>query len=213
LAGDPHRQQAVLSAGVPLANATAAMVLVHGRGASAMDILTLANEFGEDNLAYLAPQAAHNSWYPERFLVPSIQNEPWLTSALQSVERAVNQAPGSGIPAEKVILLGFSQGACLALEYAARNARRYGAIIGLSGGLIGADNEPRDPAGNLQGTPVFLGCSDVDFHIPVHRVHHAARILTDLGGQVETRLYPGMGHAVNEDEIQVVMGLIQAVLG
>lgn len=206
----PHQGQPVLAAGAPLSKAAAAMVMVHGRGANAPDILGLAAEFGRPDWAYLAPQAAQSSWYPDRFLAATRQNEPWLSSALAAVGAAVQNA---GLPPERLVLLGFSQGACLALEYAARNGQRYGGLAGLSGGLIGADGEPRQDAGDLTGTPVFLGCSDADFHIPRARVVETGRLLTERGAQVTVRLYPNMGHTINGDEIETVKEMMAAVAG
>jgi predicted esterase len=194
----------VLAAGEPLERALAAMVLVHGRGATARDILTLAADLDQPGFAYLAPQAAGNTWYPYSFLTPIERNEPYLSSALETLDQLLVHIAAAGIPAERTILLGFSQGACLATEFAARNARRYGGLAGLSGGLIGPDGTPRDYPGALDGTPVFLGCSDVDPHIPAARVQHSAEVLGRLGGDVTARLYPGMGHTVNEDEIESV---------
>lgn len=202
----PHSGQPVRQLGVPLEQASAAMVLVHGRGASAADILTIAQELMAPGWTYLAPEAAGGTWYPERFMAPIEVNEPWLSSALEFVGGVISTA-GRSVPEERIILLGFSQGACLTLEYAARNARRYAALIGLSGGLIGPDTGPRDYAGSLDGTPVFLGCSDVDPHIPKDRVDHAAQVLEALGGQVTTRIYPRMGHTVNPDEVDFVRAL------
>jgi len=188
------------------------MLMVHGRGASAEDILSLAEQFHQDGLAYLAPQAAGNTWYPNRFLVPLAENEPWLSSALGFVGDVVAEIVKAGIPAERVILLGFSQGACLALEYATRNAQRYGGIVGLSGALIGPDDAPRDDQGSLAGTPVFLGCSDLDFHVPKERVDQTAEILRKLGGEVTERLYPNLDHSVNQDEIDFVRGMMQSLI-
>lgn len=194
--------------GLPLEKAQAAMILVHGRGASARDILSLAEEFEESGFTFLAPQAYQNTWYPHRFNVPTAANEPWLSSALRTIENTIGQIKQSGIAEEKIILLGFSQGACLVLEYAARYARRFGGVIGLSGGLIGADDEPRQDRGNLAGTPVFLGCSTDDFHIPEYRVRQSAKILAQRGAQVETRFYPDLGHSINQDEIALVQQLM-----
>ncbi len=206
-----HQDQPILTAGEPLTRAPAAMVLLHGRGASAEDILTLAAELDQPGFAYLAPQAANGTWYPNRFLAPLESNEPWLSSALNVVANALAQIAAAGIPSERTLLLGFSQGACLALEFAARNARRYGGIVGLTGGLIGPDNLPRAYAGSLAGTPVFLGCSDVDFHIPKERVELTAQVLTRLGGDVTTRFYPNMGHTVNQDEMNFVREMMQTL--
>lgn len=205
---DPHAGQPVLTAGAPPAQARAAVLLVHGRGASAEDILTLAGEFNQPGVAYWAPQAAHNTWYPNRFMEPLASNEPWLSAALGRVGAVLGQIAAEGIPPERTVLLGFSQGACLATEYAARHARRYGGVVGYSGGLIGPDGTPRDYAGSLAETPVFLGCSDVDPHIPAARVTHSAEVLERLGGAVTLRLYKNMAHTVNQDEVRWVSGLL-----
>jgi predicted esterase len=207
----PHQGQPVLTAGEPLERALAAMVLVHGRGATAQDILTLAADLDQPGFAYLAPQAANNTWYPYSFLAPIERNQPYLSSALATVGQVLAHVAAAGIPAERTILLGFSQGACLATEFAARNARRYGGLVGLSGGLIGPDGTPRDYPGTLDGTPVFLGCSDTDPHIPAARVEHSAEVLRELGGAVTARLYPRMGHTVNEDEIEFVRQLMASL--
>ncbi len=206
---DPHAGMPVLTAGARPEAAQGAMVLVHGRGASAEDILALAREFRRDDFAYWAPQAAGNTWYPNRFMEPLETNEPWLTAALAKVGAVLAEVGAAGIPPERTVLLGFSQGACLALEYAARHARRYGALVGLSGGLIGPDGTPRDYAGSLAGTPVFLGCSDVDPHIPKERVAHSAAVLEGLGGAVTMRLYRNLLHTVNGDEVRFVQGLLE----
>lgn len=208
----PHRGQPMLTAGVPLASAQAAMVMMHGRGATAEDILTLAAELNQPGFAYLAPQAAANAWYPNRFMEPTASNEPWLSSAFSVLAHMLAEVSRAGIPAERTILLGFSQGACLMLEYTARNTRRYGGIVGLSGGLIGPDDTPREYPGSLAGTPVFLGCSDIDLHIPKARVELTADVLERLGGQVTMRLYRDMGHTVNLDEIAFVQGMMKSLL-
>ncbi len=209
---DPHAGQPVLSLGAPLSSAKAAMIMVHGRGASAGDILGLAPGLQAPSVVFLAPQAAGHTWYPNRFLSPIETNEPWLSSALAVLAGIESRVIEAGIPLESVFFLGFSQGACLILEYAARNARRYGGIIGLSGGIIGPDETPRDYAGSLQGTPVFLGCSDVDPHIPKARVLLSEQVLTRLGGSVTARLYPNRGHTINAEEIETVRTMIQTVL-
>ncbi|MEN9936931.1 MAG: hypothetical protein RLZZ387_3510 [Chloroflexota bacterium] len=205
----PHQGQPLLRRGAHLEQARAAMIMVHGRGASAADILTLADELAHPAFGYLAPQAAGGTWYPNRFIAPLASNEPHLSSALQAVADALAQVEAAGIPPERTVLLGSSQGACLALEFAARNARRYGGVVALSGGLIGPDGTPRDYPGALDGTPVFLGCSDVDFHIPVGRVHEAAEVMGRMGGLVDERIYPGMGHTINMDEV----GAVRAIMG
>jgi predicted esterase len=208
----PHQGQPVLAAGEPLASAKAAMIMVHGRGASAEDILGLAAEVDQSGFAYLAPQAARSTWYPNSFLEPLASNEPGLSSGLAVIASLLAQLTAAGIGPERTILLGFSQGACLALEFAARNAQRYGGVAGLSGGLIGPDSTPRDYPGSLDGTPTFLGCSDKDFHIPKQRVESSAAVLQQMGGKVTARLYPNMGHTVNQDELHFVQGMMEALL-
>jgi predicted esterase len=187
------------------------MIMVHGRGASAEDILSLTTELKQPGFAYFAPQAAGYTWYPYSFLAPLASNEPGLSSGLAVIASLLERLAEAGIGAERTMLLGFSQGACLALEYAARNARRYGGVAGLSGGLIGPDGTPRDYAGSLAGTPVFLGCSDVDPHIPKERVEESAEVLRRLGGDVTARLYPQMEHTVNLNELRFVQGMMAAL--
>ena len=201
---DPHIGQPVLARGPDPAQARLAVILVHGRGDSAAGILGLADEFDLPDVAWLAPQAGRNTWYPYSFLAPIEQNEPGLSAALRVVGGLVETLGTQGVQPGRVVLMGFSQGACLAQEFAARHARRYHAIVGLSGGLIGPLGTPRDYPGSFEGTPVFLGCSDIDPHIPVERVHESAEVLTRMGALVDTRIYPGMGHTVNADEVKAV---------
>ena len=207
----PHQGQPVLTAGEPLASARAAMILVHGRGASAADILMLAGELAQPGFAYLAPEAANHTWYPNSFLAPLASNEPGLSSGLAVIASLLAQVERAGIPAERTVIAGFSQGACLSLEFVARNARRYGGVIALSGGLIGPDGPPRDYPGSLARTPVFLGCSDIDPHIPRERVLLSAEVLKSLGGQVTARLYPRMGHTINRDELLMARTIVAGV--
>jgi predicted esterase len=188
------------------------MVMLHGRGATAESILTLASSLGAPDFSYLAPQAGGNSWWPQSFLAPIENNEPGISSAMQAVEDVLAVVVSGGIPPERTVLLGFSQGACLAAEFAARHARRYGGVASLSGGLIGPDGTPRVYPGSLDGTPVFLGCSDIDSHIPADRVRLSAGVLRELGGEVTMRLYPGMGHTINEDEIASVQRMLEAAV-
>lgn len=202
----------IASAGAPLSRAKAAMILLHGRGATAEGMLDLADVFAQPDVAYLAPQAPGRTWYPYSFLAPIDRNEPHLSRALAQVGELVSELGRQGFGPEKLILLGFSQGGCLALEYAARNAQHYGAVIGLSAGLIGPDGTPRAYGGSLAGTRVFLGCSDVDAHIPVGRVHESAHVLSALGGEVIERIYPGMGHTINDDEIAQVRTALSGIL-
>jgi predicted esterase len=200
-----------MSAGKPLHEAQTAMILVHGRGATAASILELAEHLPHPEMAYLAPQANGNTWYPYSFLNPIPQNEPGLSSALQVLADLVAQVEAAGIPSERLILAGFSQGACLASEFVARNARRYGGLLAFSGGLIGPPGTPRDYPGSLNGTPIFLGCSDVDFHIPKERVQESAEIFTRLGATVTMRLYPGMDHTIIQDEIVEAQKIVARV--
>ena len=206
-----HQNQSIITTGAPLTQARAALIMIHGRGATAESILALASEFDVEDVAYLAPQAANHTWYPYRFIEPIERNEPWLSSALHVIDDLIARVMAAGIPAERIVLLGFSQGACLTLEYAARHARRYGGIVGWSGGLIGPQGMPRNDAGSFHGTPIFIGCSDVDFHIPLDRVHEAAQVLRQLGGAVTERIYPGLDHTINQDELDFVNGLLQEV--
>jgi phospholipase/carboxylesterase len=187
------------------------MIMVHGRGESAQGILDLAPALHVPGVAYVAPQATHNTWYPNSFMAPMESNQPWLDSALATLGAVVEQVVATGVPHERIVLLGFSQGACLTSEFAARNARRYGGLAGLSGGLIGPPGTPRAYGGSLENTPVFLGCSDVDPHIPVERVHETSEVLTALGAQVDERIYPGFGHTVNQDEADAVRAMLTAV--
>lgn len=211
-ATSPHQGQNVHATGKPLNEAKAAMILVHGRGATAVSILELADHLHHPDFAYLAPQAEGNVWYPYSFLAPMAQNEPGLSSGLQAISDLVSQVEASGIPAERIILAGFSQGACLASEYVARNARRYGGLLAFSGGVIGPPGTPREYTGSLDGTPVFLGCSDVDFHIPLERVEETAVVFTNLGATVNKQIYPGMDHTIVQDEIEHAKKIVQNVI-
>jgi predicted esterase len=207
---NPHKGQAVLRGGALLAAARTALILIHGRGASAEDIYPLGEEVaaGVPGVALVAPQAAGNAWYPQRFLAPLAQNEPYLGSALGVVAGLVDEIARAGVAAERIVLVGFSQGACLSLEFAARNPRRYGGVAGLSGALIGPPGSPRAPVGSLDGTPVYLGCSDRDAHIPLASVEESAGILAKLGARVTKSISPGMGHTVNAEELAAVRGIV-----
>jgi predicted esterase len=210
---DPHRGQPVLAAGAPLAGAKAAMIMIHGRGANAADILGLAGPIGREDIACLAPEAAGHAWYPQRFIAPVAMNQPYLASALAAIGRLVAACGESGIPPERVALLGFSQGACLSLEFAARHPRRYGAVFALTGGLIGEKIDALDYTGSLAGTPVFIGSGDADPHIPLARVHESTAIMRGLGAEVTERIYPGLPHTVIPDEIALVRRMLDAMMG
>jgi predicted esterase len=209
---DPHRGQPVLDAGAPLGDAVGAVIMVHGRGADAADIIGLADAINRPKLAYLAPDAAGHVWYPRPFTAPQAANQPYLGSALSLIDRILADLADDGIPAERVVLLGFSQGACLSLEYAARNPRRYGGVVALSGGLIGDAIVPASYTGSLAGTPVFLGCSDVDQFIPLARVQESTAAMKHLGGDVTERIYRGAAHTIVQDEIENVQRVLDRMV-
>jgi predicted esterase len=206
---DPHAEQPVLHEGAAIGSARLVAILVHGRGATAHDIIGLAHEFRRTDVAWLAPQAAGRTWYPYSFLSPIAQNEPGITSGLRVIAGLIEEAGRQGVAADRVALMGFSQGACLALEFAARHAARYKAIAGFSGGLIGPPGTPRNYPGAFDGTPVFLGCSDVDAHVPVERVHESADVFRRMGASVDERIYPRMGHTIVPDEIEAVAAMLK----
>jgi len=207
----PHADARIETAGVPVEDASVAVVMTHGRGAMARGMLQFAEEFDREDVAYLAPQADRRTWYPNPFTSELASNEPHLSSALATVERVIQHAADAGVPRERTVLLGFSQGACLASEFVARNATRYGGLLAFSGGLIGPEGTPRDYGGDLEGTPVYLGCSDSDPHIPIERIHETDRVLSDLGGDVTTQEFPDAGHGVFPDEIEAARELIDGV--
>ena len=188
------------------------MILVHGRGASAENILGLTRELTVPGFAFLAPQAAGHTWYPFSFLMPVERNEPYLSSALALLDTLVERVSEQGIPPERQILLGFSQGACLSTEFLARRGSRLGGVIGFSGGLIGPEGTPREYAGSLDGTAVFLGSSDPDPHIPVERVRETDSVLRAMNAEVTTRIYPGLGHTINQEEVEQARRVMEGVL-
>jgi len=198
---DPHRDQSVLERGHALDGASGAVILLHGRGASADDILGVADEFALSGIAYLAPEAAGHVWYPYSFLAPLEQNQPWLDSALRKVGGVVERAVASGLPRNRIAIAGFSQGACLASEFVARNPAAHGGLIAFTGGLIGPPGTKFNYSGSLPGTEVFLGSGDPDVHVPWERVAETSAVLTTLGANVTLRRYPGMPHTINRDEI------------
>ncbi|GAB3912503.1 dienelactone hydrolase family protein [Larkinella knui] len=204
-----HDPNNFVTAGKPLEKAAKVMVMIHGRGAPARDILSLSNHIEDKEFAFIAPQASQSTWYPYSFLSPMEQNEPYLSSALQVLTsiRARLQSDYNFKPPQ-IFWLGFSQGACLALEFVARHAMPYGGVFGLSGGLIGPPGTPRLYEGDLEETPVFLGCSDIDSHIPKERVIESEGVFRSMGAQVTMKLYPNFAHSVNEDELKIVNQLI-----
>jgi predicted esterase len=207
---DPHAGSTVLRFGSAIESASAVVIAIHGRGASPQDILSLAQRLNRPEVAFLAPAAAGNSWYPHSFLTEIAQNEPYLTSALRRVGSLVDELEERGVPHERIVFLGFSQGACLSAEFVVRHARRWGGVVVLSGGLIGPPGTTWNRAGTLEDTPVFVGCSDVDAHIPRQRVEETVAVLTRMGGLVTSRFYSGMGHTVNEDELEHARHVIDA---
>ena len=182
--------------------------MVHGRGATPENILELVPMLGHPNLTYLAPSAANRTWYPNSFMAPIASNEPGLSSALGVLASLVTRIEAAGVPQSRIVLLGFSQGACLSGEFAVRHASRFGGVVMLSGGLIGPPGTRWEWDGRFEGTPVFLGCSDVDAHIPESRVRQSADVFTRMGADVTTRIYPGMGHLINDDEIAFAQRLL-----
>jgi predicted esterase len=198
---NPHGTQAIVSIGTALADAAGVLILLHGRGGTAEDILGLGKAISPEKWAMLAPQASGNSWYPFSFLAPREQNEPYLTSALGRVQAAIDTALAAGIPAEKIAIGGFSQGACLATEFVGRNPRRYAALLALTGGLIGPPGAPIKLTGDLAGTPILLSSGDPDPHVPWARVQQSADLLQKIGGRVTIRRYPGKPHSVTGEEL------------
>ena len=209
---DPHAAMPVLHAGEPIETARAAVVMIHGRGASAESILALYRALGVDGVAALAPQAASHTWYPYSFLAPTESNQPYLDSALKKIDAMVSELLSRGLPSERIAILGFSQGACLTSEYVARHPRRYGAAMVLTGGLIGPPGTARNYAGSLAGTPVLVGASDPDPHVPFERVEETGAVLTRMGASVDLRRYPGMPHTINQEEVDKCRSLLEAIV-
>lgn len=210
--GGPHAGQPVSTAGLPLGDGRAAMIMIHGRNAGPENILELAGVLRHPEFTYLAPAAAGNTWYPFSFMATRNSNEPGLSSGLALIGDLLGRVVEAGVPRERIILLGFSQGACLTTEFAYRNPTRYGGVIAYSGGLIGPPGTTWDDTGSFEGTPAFFGCSDVDGHIPLERVDESAAVYERLGAAVTKRIYPGMGHLVNADEIAFTRELMGAIL-
>jgi len=204
-----HNPNNIRTAGKPLEEASKVMIMVHGRGGSASDILSLSSYIDDKDFAFIAPEAQENTWYPYSFLRPTQENEPYLSSALAVLSslRAKLQADFN-FKMPQIYWLGFSQGACLLLEYIARNANEYGGVFGLSGGLIGPTGTPRNYEGTFENTPIFLGCSDHDSHVPKERVLESESIFREMGANVTTKLYPNFPHSINEDELKIVNLLI-----
>jgi phospholipase/carboxylesterase len=201
-------QKEILSAGKKLKDAKRALILLHGRGATAEDIMQLTSYLNLENFAILAPQATNYTWYPYSFLTPVTQNEPWLSSALQLVQEIVEEINAEGIANTEIYFAGFSQGACLTLEFVARNAQRWGGAVAFTGGLIGEEVNIERYRGNFEGTPIFIGTSNPDPHVPVTRVQETASLLKSLNASVTEKIYPNMGHTISEDEIDKANQLV-----
>ena len=207
----PHRGQPVATAGEPLNDRGPVMIMIHGRNAAPANILSLVPRLDRAGFSYLAPAAANGTWYPYSFLSERERNEPGLTSGLNVIDELVQLIVARGIPKRRILLLGFSQGACLTAEFIASHADRYGGVILFSGGLIGPPGTTWNYGGSFEGTPIFLGCSDVDAHVPKARVDESADVFSRMGAAVTKRIYPGMDHLVNDDEIAFAQGLMDAV--
>ena len=201
-------QKNITAAGVSLDKAEKVLIMIHGRGGSAEDILSLGAYLNVADFALLAPQATGNTWYPYSFMAPVAQNEPWLSSALTLLQAQVDELVQSGKKRENIYFLGFSQGACLTLEFTARNANRYGGVVAFTGGLIRDKINNDNYKGNFGNTPIFIGSSNPDPHIPVERVYASSNILRDMGANVVEKVYAGMGHTINNDEIEQVNQLM-----
>ena len=200
----------IITAGTKLQEAKKALIMVHGRGGSAEDILSLADNLDVKGFALLAPQANNNSWYPYSFMAPESRNEPWLSSALALLKETVNEALLQGITEENIYFAGFSQGACLTLEFVARNAKKYGGVVAFTGGLIGERIHPENYKGDFNNTPIFIGSSDPDPHVPVERVYATTKILKSLNASVTEKIYGNMGHTITMDEIELANKLVFA---
>ncbi|WPQ61561.1 dienelactone hydrolase family protein [Chitinophaga sancti] len=201
-------QKNIVTAGVPLSQAKKALIMIHGRGAGAQDIISLATYLNVGDYALLAPQASGHTWYPYSFMAPVAQNEPGLSSAISILESIVADVIAAGIPASNIYFLGFSQGACLTLEYVTRHAQQYGGVVAFTGGLIGASLEMSNYKGDFAGTPVFIGSSDPDMHVPVTRVRESETIMKTMGADITVKVYPGMGHTVSQDEVETANALV-----
>lgn len=194
-------EKRVVTAGKPLTEAKRALILIHGRGARAEDILGLGAELNVSDFAWIAPQASNYTWYPYSFMAPVKQNEPWLSSAIQVLRDIVSDVNKTGISDEHIYFAGFSQGACLTLEFVTRNARRWGGVVAFTGGLIGERIYNENYRGDFSGTPIFIGSSDPDSHVPVERVHASTEVLRAMNADVTEEIYQNMGHTISKQEI------------
>jgi predicted esterase len=206
-----HEGQPLRQSGTPLGESSTAVIMVHGRNAGPDNILDLVPTLGRPDITYLAPAAANRTWYPHSFLSDIASNEPWLSSAIDVLESLVSRVEEAGVARDHIVLLGFSQGACLATEFALRHPARYGGVVAFSGGAIGPPGTRWNESGTFDGTPMFFGCSDVDSHVPAARVIESAELCARMGAAVTRRLYPGMGHTINDDEIAWAQELLDGL--
>lgn len=198
----------IVTAGQEITSAKKALIMIHGRGANAQDILSLSSYLDVKDYSLIAPQASGNTWYPYTFLALPQENEPYLSSALSMLQEVVADTISQGIPAENIYFLGFSQGACLTLEFITRNATRYGGAVAFTGGLIGDKIYPENYKGDFGGTPVFIGTSDPDPHVPAARVLASEKVLQEMNAAVTVKIYPNMGHTITQDEITLANKLV-----
>ncbi len=209
---EPHAGQPIEVTGRPLGEGRAVMIMIHGRDAAPVNILQLVDSLSHPEFTYMAPAAANNTWYPYSFMAEKEQNEPGISSGLAVIDGVVTDVVNSGIPKDRIILLGFSQGACLTAEYAVEHADRFGSVIVYSGSLIGPPGTTWPYGGSFDGTPIFMGCSDVDSHVPRERVEEGAAVFERMGAVVTKRFYPSMGHLVNDDEMAFTQDLMRELL-
>lgn len=208
----PHQKSKILEHGSSLSRAKAAMIMIHGRGATAKGMLPLADQFAQPDFYYAAPQAQNHTWYPYSFLEPIEKNQPGLSSGLQLIYDLLDSISQEGIPTVKIILLGFSQGACLVTEFAARHSQKLGGVVAFSGGLIGPKVSLENYSGSMDQTPVFIGCSDNDPYVPNERLDITSQVFEKLNANVNKQIYKGLGHTINEEEIKEVRGMMANIL-
>lgn len=209
---EPHVGQPIETTGRPLGEGRAVMIMIHGRQAAPVNILQLVDSLSQPEFTYIAPAAANNTWYPYSFMADKEQNEPGISSGVAVIDGVVSDVVNKGILKDHIVLLGFSQGACLTAEYAVEHADRFGGVILYSGSVIGPPGTTWAYGGSFDGTPIFMGCSDVDSHVPLERIEEGAVVFERMGAIVTKRIYPGMGHQINDDEIAFTQGLMRNLL-
>lgn len=195
-------------AGKPLNEAKMALIMLHGRGSTAENILSISEHFNVDEFALMAPQATNNTWYPQSFMAKEEENQPWLNSALETIHQTVERLNKNGIQSENIYFFGFSQGACLTLEYLARNAQKYAGAVAIIGGLIGEKIIRENYNGNFENTSIFIGTSNPDFHVPIERVYATENILKEMNAQIHLKVYDNFPHTIHQDQIDIANKLI-----